>query len=214
MKHPDDENELFNRLEAEMSADSGADVVDLGKARSARSESADPSADRSPDASADSRPAGPGNPLPDASGDSETVRVDVMVPTESGPGLLDRIKGSKRLDVIPVWMKSGAEFKDAAGWIAGHVGHTVAFHAVRVPFLYAPKLIVRAPRGVVNTFGKVGRWAVDAEGEPLRQAEARRENSELYLKLSCGCTRTRAPVTSTPSNASRTGSSPTLMTSR
>ncbi|MGX1505378.1 UNVERIFIED_CONTAM: S-DNA-T family DNA segregation ATPase FtsK/SpoIIIE [Streptomyces graminofaciens] len=184
MKHPDDENELFNRLEAEMSTDSGADVVDLDKARTARTESADPSANRSPDASADSRPAGSGNPLPDASADSESVRVDAMMPTESGPGLLERIKGSKRLDVIPVWMKSGEEFKDAAGWIAGHVGHTVAFHAVRVPFLYTPKLVVRAPRGVVNTLGKVGRWAVDAEGEPLRQAEARRENSELYLKLS------------------------------
>ena len=44
MNH-DDENELFNRLEADMAADSGADsgaeVVDLDKARSARTESAD-----------------------------------------------------------------------------------------------------------------------------------------------------------------------------
>ncbi|MGW8744589.1 hypothetical protein ACWGOC_14755, partial [Streptomyces sp. NPDC055782] len=48
MKHPDDDNELFNRLEAEMSADSGGDVVDLDKARSARAESADRSADSNP----------------------------------------------------------------------------------------------------------------------------------------------------------------------
>ncbi|MGW6319001.1 hypothetical protein, partial [Streptomyces sp. NPDC055099] len=36
MKHPDDDHELFNRLEAEMAADHGADVVDLDKARAAR----------------------------------------------------------------------------------------------------------------------------------------------------------------------------------
>ncbi|MEV5078760.1 DUF4262 domain-containing protein [Streptomyces sp. NPDC056159] len=41
MKHPDDDNELFNRLEAEMAADSDGAVVDLDKARSARTESAD-----------------------------------------------------------------------------------------------------------------------------------------------------------------------------
>ncbi|MEW2315231.1 cell division protein FtsK, partial [Streptomyces bauhiniae] len=47
MKHPDDD-ELFNRLEAEMTADpaadAGADVVDLDKARSVREKSADPDA--------------------------------------------------------------------------------------------------------------------------------------------------------------------------
>ncbi|MGW5010476.1 hypothetical protein, partial [Streptomyces parvulus] len=51
MKHPDDDNELFHRLEAEMAADSGGDVVDLDKARSARAESADRSADSTPDGS-------------------------------------------------------------------------------------------------------------------------------------------------------------------
>jgi S-DNA-T family DNA segregation ATPase FtsK/SpoIIIE len=44
VKHPDDDHELFNRLEAEMAADSGGEVVDLNKARSARSESPDPTA--------------------------------------------------------------------------------------------------------------------------------------------------------------------------
>ncbi|MEV5264140.1 hypothetical protein, partial [Streptomyces werraensis] len=52
MNHPDD-NELFNRLEAEMAADSGAEVVDLNKARSARGESADPAPDSRPTESGD-----------------------------------------------------------------------------------------------------------------------------------------------------------------
>ncbi|ARF56627.1 FtsK/SpoIIIE domain-containing protein [Streptomyces gilvosporeus] len=179
MNH-DDDNELFNRLEAEMTAPESGDVVDLSKARAARAESADPTPDRSPDSNA-AESADRGERESD---DSHPTMVDRPVPTESGPGLLDRIKGAKRLDVIPPWMKSGAEFKEAAGWIAGHVGHTAAFHGLRVPFLYAPKLVWRSPRGALNTLGKLGRWAVDAEGEPLRQAEARRENSEIYLKLS------------------------------
>jgi S-DNA-T family DNA segregation ATPase FtsK/SpoIIIE len=191
VKHPDDDNELFNRLEAEM-ADPAGEVVDLGKARSARGESADAKtdpaadscADRSPDASGDSKPTESVDPNTGESGDSGPAMVDRPAPTGSGPSLIDRIRDSKRLDIIPAWAKSGAEFAEAMRWLAGHVGHTIAFHAVRLPFLYLPKLVWRSPRGLAATFAIIGRWTVDAEGEPLRQAEARRENSELYLKLS------------------------------
>lgn len=183
MNHPDD-NELFNRLEAEMKADSGTDptgdVVDLDKARTARAESAD----AKPTESGDSHTTESADPEPTGSGDGAPTLVDRRTPTESGPGLIDRLRNSKRLDVIPAWAKSAAEFKEAMRWIAGHVGHTLAFHSVRVPMLYLPKLVWRSPKGVINTLSRIGRWAVDAEGEPLRQAEARRENTELYLKLS------------------------------
>ncbi|MHA5052067.1 P-loop NTPase family protein [Streptomyces sp. SD15] len=184
MKHPDDDHELFNRLEAEMASASKGDVVDLDKVRSARAESADGTPNPSPDASADSEPTELADSETGESANSGPTLVDRPAPTQSGPGLIDRIRDSKRLDVIPAWMKSGTEFKDAMKWLAGHAWHTIAFHAVRVPFLYVPKLIWRSPRGLANTLTRVGRWAVDAEGEPLRQAEARRENSELYLKLS------------------------------
>ncbi|MEV5879194.1 cell division protein FtsK [Streptomyces sp. NPDC052101] len=180
MKHPDDDNELFNRLEAEMAADSDGHVVDLDKARSARTASADRASDASPDSGAD-RSADPSEAGLD---DSGPTLVDRPAPAQSGPGLIDRIRDSKRLDVLPAWVKSGPEFAEAMRWLAGHVWHTIAFHTVRVPFLYVPKLIWRSPRGLANTLTRIGRWAVDAEGEPLRQAEARRENSELYLKLS------------------------------
>ncbi|WP_405931015.1 cell division protein FtsK [Streptomyces sp. NBC_00827] len=183
MKHPDDDNELFNRLEAELAdppAPSGGEVVDLGRARTARGESADPT----PDPSADSRPSKSADPEPTESADARSTLVDSAVPTVSGPGVIDRIKNSKRLDVFPAWMKSRAEFKEALGWLAGHAWHTVAFHAVRVPFVYLPKLVWRSPRGALNTLGKVGRWAVDGEGEALRQYTATNEQVDEYLKLS------------------------------
>jgi S-DNA-T family DNA segregation ATPase FtsK/SpoIIIE len=104
-------------------------------------------------------------------------------PVVSGPGYLERIKGAKRIPVLPVWLTSGKEFTDATRWVGGHVWHTVWFHAFRSP-LYVGKLALRSPAGFARTVGRVMRWAVDAEGEPLRQAEARRENSEVYLKLS------------------------------
>lgn len=184
MKHPDDDNELFNRLETEMTADpstdSGGDVVDLGKARTARGESPDPA----PNPSADSAPPQSADPEPTESGDSPSTLVDQKVPTVSGPGVIDRIKNSKRLDVFPAWVKSRTEFREALGWLAGHAWHTVAFHAVRVPFVYLPKLVWRSPRGALNTLGKVGRWAVDGEGEALRQYTATHERVDEYLKLS------------------------------
>ncbi|WP_424887427.1 cell division protein FtsK [Streptomyces sp. XH2] len=114
--------------------------------------------------------------------DSGPMLVDRLAPVSSGPGLLDRIRDSKRLDVLPGWLKSRAEFTDAAGWLAGHVGHTVAFHAVRSP-LYAAKLIGRSPAGAARIIGGRMRWVADIESEPLRQAAASAENAEEYLKL-------------------------------
>jgi len=158
------EKELFERLEAEMSSGSGEspkptdEAVNLGKERTET------------EADADSASEGP--------------VVDQPSPAHAGPGLIDRIRSSQRRDVIPAWAKSTGEFKDAMRWLAGHVWHTIAFHAVRVPFLYVPKLVWRSPLGVANTVGQIVRWVSDAESEPLRRAEARREDTDRYLKLS------------------------------
>jgi S-DNA-T family DNA segregation ATPase FtsK/SpoIIIE len=184
----EEENELFNRLEADLTADSGGDVVDLGKARTARDASANPGTDRpdsgapaSDDPNADRSADSASDPVPDASGTVKPVRADA--PAVSGPGYLERIKGAKRIPVVPVWLTSGAEFTDATKWVGGHIWHTVWFHAFRSP-LYVGRLTSRTPAGMSRALARVMRWTVDAEGEPLRQAEARRENSEVYLKLS------------------------------
>ncbi|MFF4804021.1 cell division protein FtsK [Streptomyces sp. NPDC001351] len=179
MKHPDDDNELFNRLEAEM-ADSGGEVVDLDKARSARIESGDPSAgpgaDRSPDSDAD------------RSGDESadpTARVMVDQPTAkaAGPGYLGRLAAAKRRDVIPIWMRSTAELRTAAGWVARHYAHTAGYHALRSP-VYAARLTMQAPTGLARFVGGTMRWVADREGEPVRLAAVRREDAAEYLKLS------------------------------
>ncbi|MFF4228992.1 cell division protein FtsK [Streptomyces sp. NPDC001820] len=171
MKHPDDENELFNRLEAEM-ADAGGNVVDLESARAARGESADPSADTS----ADSRAAGSGNP-------SATVMVDQSTPATTGPGYLGRLMGARRRTVVPVWLRSAAELKTATTWVARHYVHAAGYHALRAP-VYALRLALQSPAGAARFMGGTVRWVADREGEPVRLAAVRREDAAEYLKLS------------------------------
>ncbi|MDI3344361.1 cell division protein FtsK [Streptomyces sp. AJ-1] len=161
MKHPDDD-ELFNRLEAEMAADSGAEVVDLDKARTARTTQAEP---------AGSALEEPGRP----------VMVDGPAP--AGPGYFERLRAAKRRPVFPAWMQSLAELKAAAAWAAGHYLHTCAYHGVRSPG-YAARLALQAPRGTARFLGGTMRWVADKEGEPVRLAAVRREDAADYLKLS------------------------------
>ncbi|MFI1465645.1 cell division protein FtsK [Streptomyces wuyuanensis] len=180
MNHPEDENDFFNRLEADMAADpspdAGADVVDLDKARSARSESADSQTRPGADMSADS--------ASDRSGDpSAVVMVDQTTPAVAGPGYLGRLMGARRRDVVPVWLRSTAELRTAASWVARHYAHTVGYHALRAP-VYAARLTFQAPTGASRFVGGTMRWAADREGEPVRLAAVRREDAVEYLKLS------------------------------
>lgn len=163
MNH-DDENELFKRLEADMAADCEAEIVDLGKAGSARGESADATTGRSGD-----------------DDDQEPRLVDGPQPAE--PGLMDQARGATRREVLPRWLRSRAELRAAAGWLAGYLGHITAFHAVRSP-VYVGRLVARTPRGIARSLLGWRRWASDAESAPLRHAEAFRARTEEYLKLS------------------------------
>ncbi|MGC9541113.1 cell division protein FtsK [Streptomyces sp. UG1] len=180
MKHPDDDNELFNRLEAEMAADSGGEVVDLDKARSARAESADPTtrpdADRSPDS--DTARSGAESADPTA-----PVMVDQPTPRATGPGYLGRLAGAHRRAVVPEWLRSVAELRTAAAWVARHYAHSVGYHALRAP-VYAARLALQAPSGAAKFVGGTMRWVADREGEPVRLAAVRREDAAEYLKLS------------------------------
>jgi S-DNA-T family DNA segregation ATPase FtsK/SpoIIIE len=168
VKHPDDDHELFNRLEAEMAADRspepGADVVDLDKARAARE---------------------PVTPAPESEpGDPDTpVKVDQPAPTATGPGYLGRLAGARRRAVVPVWLKSVTELRTASAWVARHYAHAAGYHALRSP-VYAARLTLQAPAGAAKFVGDTMRWVADREGEPVRLAAVRREDAAEYLKLS------------------------------
>ncbi|MFD9880086.1 cell division protein FtsK [Streptomyces alboflavus] len=176
MNHSDDENELFNRLEAEMSTPrgltSGGEVVDLGKARAARTGSSDSSPMES----------GPA-PVTESADPDQRVMVDQPTAKSAGPGYLGRLMGARRRDVIPVWLRSVAELKTATTWVTRHYAHTVGYHALRSPW-YAARLTFQAPAGAAKFTGAAMRWVADTEGEPVRLAAVRREDAAEYLKLS------------------------------
>ncbi|MGX1475822.1 UNVERIFIED_CONTAM: S-DNA-T family DNA segregation ATPase FtsK/SpoIIIE [Streptomyces canus] len=167
MKHPDDDNELFNRLEAEMASDTapgaGAEVVDLDKARAAREST--PTAD------------------PESADPTARRLVDDPAVKAAGPGYLGRLAAAKRRDVIPLWLRSVAELKTASAWVARHYAHTAGYHALRSP-VYAARLTMQAPSGLARFVGGTMRWVADREGEPVRLAAVRREDAAEYLKLS------------------------------
>ncbi|WP_327289480.1 cell division protein FtsK [Streptomyces sp. NBC_01198] len=184
MNHPendDNERDLFARLEADLSADFGGDVVDLGKARSAR-ESADASGTTVPDSDTDRSADSHTATVPDSSGDP-TAAVMVDGPAAAGPGYLGRLMGAKRRETLPPWLRSAAEFRTAARWTAGHYAHLVAYHGLRSPY-YAGRLALQSPRGAARFVGGSLRWMADREGEPVRLAAVRREDAGDYLKLS------------------------------
>ncbi|WP_432016187.1 cell division protein FtsK [Streptomyces hydrogenans] len=162
MKHSDDENELFNRLEAEMADGGGAEVVDLGKARAARQTTTE---------------------VIEPDEEPGRLVVDQPTPTATGPGYLGRLASAKRRDVVPVWLRSTSELRTAASWVARHYAHTVGYHALRTP-VYALRLALQSPRGAARFVGGVVRWVADHEGGPVRAAAVRREDAVEYLRLS------------------------------
>lgn len=172
MNQPDD-NELFNRLEAEMADDSGADVVDLDKARSARDGSADPTAPASPD----SRPTESADLDDEESPDSVARPVDR--PDLPSPG----ITTYKRRPILPSWLTSKPGFVATTERATANAFYATAFHGIRTPW-YALQLTLNAPRGTARLVKDTNRWVWDAEGAPLREYEVRRENTAEYLKLS------------------------------
>lgn len=160
------ERELFARLEKEIAADSpeSAAAPEGGESGTGRS--------------AESAPAGP-----DESADPTAVIMVDRPGGRSGPGLMDRVLGSKRRPVIPPWARSWDEFKTAGKGVAAYAWHVAAYHAVRTPW-YALRLTVQAPFGAARFLGNSMRWVSDAEGDPLRLDAARREDVGDYLKLS------------------------------
>ncbi|MEU6160947.1 cell division protein FtsK [Streptomyces sp. NPDC047130] len=174
----------------------GADVVDLDKARTARTQSADPSIPAQPDhfpdpspapvadRSADSHPAESADPMEFESSDgSAAVMVDQSAPESAGPGYLGRLATARRRDVVPVWLRSTSELKTATAWVARHYTHAAGYHLLRTP-VYAARLALQSPRGMARVVGGTARWVADREGEPVRLSAVRREDAAEYLRLS------------------------------
>jgi len=88
-----------------------------------------------------------------------------------------------RRPVVPLMLRSKAEFTAAARFVAAHAGHVSAYHATRTP-KYGAKIAFRAPRGAARVVRRFHRWTFDLEGHPVRVASVLKADHESYLKLS------------------------------
>ncbi|MFF3868009.1 FtsK/SpoIIIE domain-containing protein [Micromonospora sp. NPDC001898] len=136
-----------------------ADVVDLDAVRAARTTTAG------------------------QAGDDGRVLVDSPAAQRALRFTLTDVRAGQRRPILPGWLRSTDELRDVMRWAVGHLLHTTAYHLVRVP-KYLGKLAWRAPVGAWRLISGAARWLFDWEGEPLRQATARTNDAEEYLKLS------------------------------
>lgn len=112
-----------------------------------------------------------------------TPAVAVDTPVADGSSWLDRLRRQERQPVIPAYLKSVAEAKDAGKWVGRHYAHKAGYHLARSP-LYALRLAVRSPRGLLLLLAATARYVTDAEGRPARSETATADKGELYLRLS------------------------------
>ncbi|UOX87210.1 cell division protein FtsK [Amycolatopsis sp. FBCC-B4732] len=104
-------------------------------------------------------------------------------PVTDGSSWLDRLRSQNRQAIIPSYLKSTADAKDAAKWVGKHYAHKAGYHAARSP-LYALRLAVRSPRGLFLLLAATSRYVTDAEGRPARSETATADKADVYLKLS------------------------------
>ncbi|QGK71607.1 cell division protein FtsK [Allosaccharopolyspora coralli] len=102
--------------------------------------------------------------------------------TSAGLSFWERLNRAERRAILPTWLSSKDQIREAAKWAGGHYTHAAGYHAARSP-LYAAKLAGQAPRGTGRLVSGAARWVFDAEGQPLRSAAARREDAAEYLRL-------------------------------
>src|SRR5262249_30876377 len=85
--------------------------------------------------------------------------------------------------VLPPWLRDRAQFGATLRWWSAYSGHTVAFHAVRLP-LYAGRLLAASPRGAGRAIDAWWRWVFDTEASPLRRQTVERLEADTYIILS------------------------------
>jgi S-DNA-T family DNA segregation ATPase FtsK/SpoIIIE len=116
--------------------------------------------------------------------DDRPVLVDS--PEAQRPERLDArtIAHIQRRPVLPAWLRSAEELRFTLTWATRYAAHVAAFHAIRVPTVYAGRLMLRSPLGAGRVLSGVVRWVTDWEGRPVRLASVEQIDSAAYLRLS------------------------------
>ncbi|GIG85106.1 P-loop NTPase family protein [Plantactinospora endophytica] len=169
MTSPNDDRFDWTAAEADLSAD--AEVVDLAARR------------RKPTDSVKSFTVDLDDEADDQEADTPPPVDPPHVPAPSAFASVLAGKTATRRPIVPAWLRSRVDLVTAGRWAFSHYTHVSLYHLTRSP-KYTLRLAWRAPFGVARVLGATVRWVSDAEGIPVRLAAVRREDAELYLKLS------------------------------
>ncbi|TKK86455.1 cell division protein FtsK [Herbidospora galbida] len=160
----------------------GAEVVPITSARAGRS------TDDSPEATGKSRATNVLLTEATMGADVTPVLEGQVMVDQPGHDLPDwrtdlEAKARTRQPIVPTWLRSRTEAVDTLAWAGRHYLHVSGYQLTRTP-LYAGRMAVRAPRGLVRLTGGFIRWTFDLEGHPVRMATVQKADPEAYLKLS------------------------------
>ena len=124
-----------------------------------------------------------GRPTAEQDQPLEGVVVDRPVhsadPGRDVPGALPWTVPAERRPIAPAWMLDAEQRKAAARWAAGHAGHTLAFHAVRMP-KYGVRAGLYIPRGAWRSLARWARWVTDHDAHGLRLDLIQRREAGAY----------------------------------
>jgi DNA segregation ATPase FtsK/SpoIIIE, S-DNA-T family len=120
----------------------------------------------------------------DQGDDAPRVLVDSPEAQRDDPLTLSRLRAAERRPVLAAWLRSRVELRVTAAWALRYAAHVTAFHAARVPTVYAGRLALRSPRGAWRIASAVFAWVFDLEGHPVRVAAVDQADSGHYLRLS------------------------------
>lgn len=123
-------------------------------------------------------PAEPADRQPERSDEDNQPKPQPVDPPDTGKAT----QAGERRPLVPPWARSAAEFRNAGRWAAAHAGHSSAYHALRTP-KYAGRLVARAPVGATRAVAGTARWALDAEGHPVRVNAIQRGDAAEYMRL-------------------------------
>jgi S-DNA-T family DNA segregation ATPase FtsK/SpoIIIE len=125
-------------------------------------------------------------------GDQDTAARDEagrLVPVDVDPAVqvsVSDLPGPDRAPILPPWLASPTAVRNTLRRVGGNAVYATAFHGLRLPFWYAPRVAWYAPIGAVVLVRHVVRWVSDAEADPLRAELVRRADKDSisgYFKL-------------------------------
>ncbi|WP_125772964.1 FtsK/SpoIIIE domain-containing protein [Antribacter gilvus] len=109
--------------------------------------------------------------------------ADAGVVEVPAPRVIEMRDGDRPRQVIPDWLRSRSELVTTCRHYAARAGHTLGFHAVRLP-LYGLRLAARSPIGAGRLVAVAWRWVADSESVEVRRALlATASTPDVYLRL-------------------------------